>query len=285
MAKRTVKSLHTRMELPKESLVLNDEADHILPHLVKMAKERARSITHRVWQIRETEFDSEREIFRVASGPHDGLYHMLTSAFLYILFLELDRHRHVGKSLRQNTYLIAAISQREMTLACNLLDQPSFERISGWSEGLQISMEEWRSHLQGARNVTRLARCFIREGATIYLPTAAEDLFGKIDLIVTFKGRSEGLCIQVKSDHRPDYVGYSAYFTNPVVKEEKRRLAIGTKHFQETYRGIWIPIYLCIGFMTEQEYLEPNEAMKLQIHNLLCATLDEHSHDTLVQTL
>ena len=278
MAKRNIKSTHIRIEVPETLSELNDEADHLLPHISLMAQKRKHSIERFMWQIRNSEFDYEREIFRVASGPHDALYHLLTSSFLFALFLQLGHHKKRGnRNLDKNAFLIAAISQAEMTLACNLLDKPSFERIQQWNTGLGIKRKDWSSHLQGAYSVTRLARGLISEGARVYLPTPKEDVFGKIDLIATFKGRSEGLCIQAKSDPRTDYIGYSTLEMSDVVNAEYKQLIIGTDKFQQIFRGIWIPVFLRIGHtLTEHTYLEPNEVVKNRIHKMLCTILDEH---------
>ncbi len=172
------------------------------------------------------------------------------------------------------------MSQKELAIACLNLDPKIIPSIPSWDKYIHMGFKDWwSSHFYGAVTVARVARRLLEERAEVRFPTADEDIDDKIDLIASFKGRSEGLCIQIKSDDQVEWINHRVctHLDPAEADESLRRFILGTRKFQEHYRGIWIPVELTLGAKPFQDGTAIWRGPVVDIfHHILTVILDEH---------
>lgn len=148
-----------------------------------------------------------------------------------------------------NRYLTSALSQREFSISCLFMESNCVAEIPSIARKINMNGDLWRSHFFGALGVARIAHALLFEGARVLFPSPLEDARLKIDLIATFRGQSEGLCIQVKTNIHTKTMECHAH---------KKRLRTrdfvmidqflhGVRSFQKRYQGIWIPVEITLG--------------------------------------
>ncbi len=210
--------------------------------------------------------------------------HALTHAYLSYYFLSLferaqgdQGHGHINTT---NHYLFGSMAQHELTWLCVHLPPEDLKTIYSWYQVFDLPRELWQTSIAGALTVARLARALVCEGAEVRLPTAHEDCVAKIDLIASFPFRSDGLCIQVetkKKVFRFKHRVLSLRNADWPSEDDLRRFCKGTRQFQKTYRGIWIPVEMIFGKESKQlETIEMPKEVLDEIHRCLKGVLDEH---------
>lgn len=280
MSKRRLNGEHIRVLLPTTLFSLPEGYTSLLRAASYAGSERLPSILDSKEAITEKEFASEHKIYKEIAGENLALFHLLLSCFLSRMVYEFETMTFESRASLRNKYLVAAMSQKELTLACLLLKPKIIPHIPSWDKHIHMGYNGWwASHFYGAVTVARVARRLLQEGAEVRLPTAAEDIDDKIDLIASFKGRSEGLCMQIKSDDQTDWIQHRVCGTIDLetADEHLKRFILGTREFQEKYRGIWIPLEITLGSKPFQDGTTVwRGAITDLFHHILTVVLDEH---------
>ena len=277
MSKRRINRLHIRVERPKFEDDLPNGFDQHLRLVEKIGRARAQSIFDRRVPIKENEFALERAEFKQIAQENQGFLHLLTAVFLMKLFNELERIIHTGEitdiTQSKNRYMISAISQRELAMACLTLCEELYRSLS-------IGQVLWSMQLSGAMAVMRVINIFLSEHATVRFPTPTEYVEWKIDLIVYFRGSAEGLCIQVKSDQTVLYIRHRTFenLDEETASHDDRRFVAGVRKFQSQFHGIWIPVEISIGSVPHQMgTVRPLGFLKHEVRQFLDQVLAEHN--------
>ncbi|OGL70202.1 hypothetical protein A3C09_02660 [Candidatus Uhrbacteria bacterium RIFCSPHIGHO2_02_FULL_47_44] len=280
MGKRRLNGEHIQVRLPETLFSLPEGYTDKLRAASYKGGERTASILEKKEAISEGEFALEQETYRQIAGENLAFFHLLMSCYLSRMVYDFERIAFDHRASLRNKYLIAAMSQKELTIACLYLKPKIIPHIPSWDKHIHMGYNGWwASHFYGAVTVARVARRLLQEGAEVRLPTAAEDIDDKIDLIASFKGRSEGLCMQIKSDDQVEWIQHRVCSgLNPNREPESlRRFLLGTRKFQDQYRGIWIPIELTLGSKPFQDGTTVWRGPIVDIfHTILTKALEEH---------
>ena len=291
MSKRRLNRSHIRVQTPKPTFPLPEDLKRHFSLVEKMGRERAQSIIEDRNLICEQDFAEERLIFRENAQENEGFFQLLLTVFLLRIFTDLKEHtrtKHEKKKVvnpeeSKNQYLISALSQRTFALACLHLNDEAVNKLRSLSEYLNFSQIHWEMQFSGAVTIARVIRSLLNEHADIRFPTLEEYLDWKIDLIVSFARRTDGLCLQVKCDQRIPNMDYRRFdHENALsVQSDDVRFMQGVRQFQKTFRGIWIPLEISLGFEPFQSgTVSPQKPLARAIHNMLNANLDEHTVPT-----
>lgn len=277
--KRRLNGEHVLVERPEERMRLSDD---FVVHLKQAVKDGCdvveTDLSRQLTIVTDEDFAEFRQRFTDRAKGNLALLYLQLSVFFASIYLQLTNRNLPGNSSETNKFLVATMSQRDLTLAIMYLDAMEFNRVSTVGERIDLSFQWWTSHFSGALAVARASTLLLHEGATVRLPTPREDLLGKIDLIASFPGRSEGLCIQVKSfgDNWFKYRSVKGIDEHRASKYD-RSLLKGAQIFQSTYKGLWIPIEISLGSAGYQDKsIEPVGPIIDLFARMLEEVLEEH---------
>ena len=280
--KRTLNGKHVRATIPETPFSLPDDCIAKLQEAIADGSERAKTLVKRKVVIRGNEFQTEQLKFQTMADGNSGLYHMLMTVFMSRLYLSLHAtHRqmeHVSREKLRNMYIVAATVQRELTQACLHLDDAEMERILEWPVRIVgITRQWWKGQLIGALSVARLCHLFLAQGAVVRFSRADEYLNWKIDLIVSLRGHSDGLCVRVESDHQHLLLTHRTFddIDLDMADDKDKRFVDGTGRFQNKFRGIWKPVEVTIGSKPQRFItVRPSEENTEMIRDILHSTID-----------
>ncbi len=253
LKKRKLNGKHIKAIIPEIPFSLEEAYDEAFKSALKDGVLRARDLLRSRVCIGETEFLPEQLKFQTMANGNSGFSHLLMTLFLGRLYLSLyttyRKIEHVGREKLRNMYLISAMAQRELTQTCLNLHEKEIARLENLHTRIEIDKQWWKDQLTGALSVARLCHIFLSEKAIVRFSRADEDLDWKIDLIVSFQGQSDGLCVQVKSDYRTTSLSYKTFddMNENEMDDKANRFVHGVRLFQNKFRGIWIPIEITIG--------------------------------------
>ncbi|MCX6714191.1 MAG: hypothetical protein NTX72_00035 [Candidatus Uhrbacteria bacterium] len=280
MSKRRLNGEHLRVSLPETLFSLPEDYTTTLRAASYAGSAHVPIILSKKVPISENEFAQEQKTYKQIAGENLAYFHLLMSCFLSRMVYEFETITFESRTALRNKYLVAAMSQKELTLACLFLRPRIVPTIPSWDKHIHMGYNGWwASHFYGAVTVARVARRLLQEGAEVRLPTAAEDIDDKIDLIASFKGRSEGLCMQIKSDDQIDWIRHRICGPADLetADESLKRFILGTREFQKNYHGIWIPLEITLGSRPFQDGTTIwRGAITDLFHHILTVVLDEH---------
>ena len=287
MSKRRINRLHIRVEHPKSEDQLPDGYNYYLQEIEKMGRRRAQSIFDCRVSIKESEFAYERSEFTQIAEGNAGFLHLLMAIFLIRLFNELERiistEEVTDFNRSKNRYMVSAISQRELAMACLTLNEEDVRRLPELHHFLSTNQTFWTLQLSGAMAVMRVINIFLSEHAIVRFPTPSEYVELKIDLIVYFRGSAEGLCIQVKGDQTVPHIRHRTFenIDEETARHDDVRFVHGVRKFQSQFHGIWIPVEISLGSVPFQtEAVRPLGVLKQEVRYFLDQVLTEHNlHD------
>lgn len=251
--KRNLNGKHIQAIIPETLFEIPEDGIADLNDAIVEGAERAKKLQKRRTSITESEFVQEQQKFHSLAKGNAGFFHMLMAVFLGQLYLSIvsvnRKQGHVVREGLRNMYTVVAMAQRELAQTCLQLSDAEIARMHEWPDRINIQKRWWRDQLTGALSVAQLCHLFLKEGATVRFSRIDEDLDWKIDLIVSFRGISDGLCVQAKSEYRTSLLGYRTFNgVNPEVMDDKdRRFVNGVKYFQNKFRGIWTPVEIIVG--------------------------------------
>ncbi len=275
MAKRSLNGSHVKVLLLRRRTELPDNFFALLKLAFEMGKEGTKPVLKQRDSLNENVFIEQYATFAMHAKEDQGCLHLLRSTFLAGLALQMNRRNITRRIQIRNKFLVSTMAQRELTLGLWHLNEEDTKRASRWYKEINADQSWWKRHFFGALTVARLARLFLRAGAEVRLSTPEEDVDWKIDMIASFPGRSEGLCIQVKSNESTEWIVHDTFdSTNrEELPDNTIRLLNGVKAFQKTYRGIWKPIEIELGRKHFQGGLLPvghlEEALFHMLDNVL----------------
>ena len=231
-------------ELPEGSLVLlKDAVDAGTLHMSDFWRKRN--------FFQEHELDEWRNAFEQHADGNAALTHLQMACFLMQLCSD-TLHRHFRRRQIDRYFIVLAIVQRELTLACLALSSGNLKHIAGWWKVIGLKRTAWMTSVKGANSVARVAHILMQEGIEVYLPTAAIDTDWKIDLIAYCPRAKHGMCIQIKTIRRKRLIWY--HLANAPTKEphghhfsNEQRFKEGVARFRAQNRGIWTSVKLAIS--------------------------------------
>lgn len=244
---------HVEAHIPKKLYALPNHYTDLLVNAISAGRERAKQVLAQKTLVRPSDFLEEQTFFSDISSGNPALFHLLMATFLINVGLTMkyliNKIKMPSTIQLSNRYLTSALSQREFSISCLFMKSNCVAEIPAIARKIKMNGDLWRSYFFGALGVARVAHALLFEGARVLFPSPLEDARLKIDLIATFKGQSEGLCVQVKTSIHTQIMECRAH---------KKRLRTrdfviidqflhGVRSFQKRYRGIWIPVEITLG--------------------------------------
>ena len=279
MAKRGCKGAYVRIELPDKQFTLPANTIELLKEASEFAVLRAQSIwklskrdaldRNIYTRIRDDTFQEDRDRFHEISEENTGLFHLLLSVFFTKIREEMVPRGATHKTRIQNSYLVAAMSQRELTRACLCLEEDDVKTIPQIdATALGIDQHVWETGFSGALSVARVISAFKQYDTEIFFPIAYIDIQWRIDLLVRFPTSGRGLCLQIKTHHNHNNIRYRVI---PEVAPDRmgelssddQSFLNGVSEFRNDNFGVWLPLEIGIGSLTyhDLKYVRPTTSI------------------------
>jgi hypothetical protein len=251
MKRAHLKSRRVRVVLPasRQSLPVNTK-QFLIEAFALGTRQAIQFVGSR--EVRSELFEKELKELSTKIMWHQALHHLCSAFFFSGLHLEIEalskQQSMVSSTTLRNMALTGSMLYRELALAQLCLSTKDnvalfHIRISG------MVCEWWIRQCAGAITVARLAHFLLSEGFCVFLPTPAEDVYWKIDLIASKPGESISICFQVKSDQRVEWLDYQVLHSPPNghASEATHRFFKGVSRFQAHTHGVYVPVELKFG--------------------------------------
>lgn len=195
-------------------------------------------------KVPQEQLQTLRELARANSTA----IHLFISLFYLGIYQDLkDRPDETGHALRIARHA-SAFSKRHMVQS--VLHMPPDVRIQLHHEHRVLEQEylHWWHNWLDAVAVARTLDALMAEGLTVYLPTAEDDRFGRLDLIARFRKGHRGLCVRVNAKKHDEIDILPLVIKKALERHRFLEHMKMTREIERVYKNRWLPIYVRIGY-------------------------------------